>query len=1469
MRNNKKVQIEILKLHDYKTIKPISIDDKSYSYDVHSDNFIKLYEFSKVNYYYDMIKIIYDKIDNDIINNYITENINSSDILLINTFIHDNNINNKKIQDYEKIYNEIKNDNSLFKKIYDGDLKYVIKYFGYNNEDINNINKGLFNILVNVFNKKEIIEKLCIKLQEENVQIEIVENQEDDKVKVIVKEIFEEDNKYLQDYNDKGYKNEINNKYLNKLMCGLHNCYLLNKDNNYFILIILNSDKVKINKKNKYFIYDDNDITGITGNNIYLIKLNYTNLIFEFQNDEELYALYISFVINYNQIGLILINKIVKNIYNKNKTLNNKIKFQEIVGNIIENFDKIDIPFYKDLMNDNYEKININNVKIKLNENNESSYNNIGIISDYITKNKEIFILDENVTNNVDKYKRLIEFAKNFRSKCLIKGGNIENDDIILEKILNNDNKLINIGNIILDRIDYYYNKMIEIKIINITKKLGGNLDKYITDHNLCSDIIKNIEELDKDKILDLTKERTLDIILFEILSGNIVRSEQLEVIKDINQDIIIGKYDKVYEILMGRGKTSTITPLIILNNYIYNKEIEQYNIILPNSLVISSFDIINKLTYVVNDYNIIVNNFSIGKNIINIASDENIKQCIINHIKNNNINIIKQIKESKPLYIFDETDSIINPLKSNLNIPLDQKDHDNKQLIINLLMDIYYNKKEITINDNTEIVDKIKQTEFKVKNMIYNKNFGFGNYGVKSKLILENKNFFISIPYTFIDSPLDGSEFTDYEMGIALTILSYINMKQLRTEDIFLLMYELNIKDIQDDDYLNTNFENNIELIKFIKQKISIFEDDIEMDNKLKYEENINNIKQIITDNIYIKNYEKILYIYIKLILEKFFKISKEQYNISMIDIYNNLITPKKISFSGTINFISPSKKIFDILCNTYNNINLYFSQIYEYINDEKVGPAIEASVYGITTNKPVIEKYMIQDENNKNLSTEEIENNLIEYLKINIKNYNSLIDSGGLILNNKLDDIKKLILENYKECQYILYIDSKHVRYVYDVKTQETFKYNNQIYEKLFIYYDNQHCVGIDFKQPPNMRGLVTINTTSIITDVSQGIYRLRNINVGHYVDFYFPSIKNDEQKIDRYYVYDFLVQNEERNKLQTEIYMIIQCVNNINRFMDNKINVNGFKEKVYYETIKYEDKYLTYKEFMNKKIKNIKNIDIEKVNRYIENIEKKETNEINVQQNVAVQQNISVTKNMESSNIKITYYLNKIVNVLNMINLDNNIDDNKNYKSIIKDIYTIKYGQNEYKYILSSLYYLMNNLYVIDQRKICKIIREGSYFIKNKNKENIIYIITFIDYVNIKYYLDNNNNDDIEIYDNNFNIVYPIKQNLNKLITQNEKLIYGLLITENIIINNQYKKTDNSIIMYIYYNLNSYLQSIKLFEYLQYIIKCEFSFNIDIKITDVNNKKNWELLLNYYNITDDTFKLYLSKYNKLKLL
>jgi len=135
----------------------------------------------------------------------------------------------------------------------------------------------------------------------------------------------------------------------------------------------------------------------------------------------------------------------------------------------------------------------------------------------------------------------------------------------------------------------------------------------------------------------------------------------------------------------------------------------------------------------------------------------------------------------------------------------------------------------------------------------------------------------------------------------------------------------------------------------------------------------------------------------------------------------------------------------------------------------------------------------------------------------------------------------------------------------------------------------------------------------------------------------------------------------------------------------------------------------------------------------------------------------------------------------------------------------VYKIIYNNIEYLYILSPSYYVINNSFILNKKDNLKVYKEGSYFIKNKNNKNIIYIITLFDYLNIKNYLDNNNNNkDVEIYDNNFNIVYPTKST-SKLLSKDEKYLYGLLITDNIIKDNKYIKMNSSIIMYIYKNIN----------------------------------------------------------------
>ena len=52
--------------------------------------------------------------------------------------------------------------------------------------------------------------------------------------------------------------------------------------------------------------------------------------------------------------------------------------------------------------------------------------------------------------------------------------------------------------------------------------------------------------------------------------------------------------------------------------------------------------------------------------------------------------------------------------------------------------------------------------------------------------------------------------------------------------------------------------------------------------------------------------------------------------------------------------------------------------------------------------------------------------------------------------------------------------------------------------------IIYDNKHTRGIDIKQPTIMKGLCTIDKWNNITDTAQAIFRLRNMNNGHNINF-----------------------------------------------------------------------------------------------------------------------------------------------------------------------------------------------------------------------------------------------------------------------------------------------------------------------------------------------------------------------------
>jgi hypothetical protein len=231
------------------------------------------------------------------------------------------------------------------------------------------------------------------------------------------------------------------------------------------------------------------------------------------------------------------------------------------------------------------------------------------------------------------------------------------------------------------------------------------------------------------------------------------------------------------------------------LNNLITsNSNKEKFNnsfIILPNHLVKSAFSIIIQYQKFLNKKISIINeNYDLKneKNFIFILNDTQLKVQYLNTLINNNSKMISFIQQKfkESLFIIDEIDSLINPLQSNLNIINDSDyiEHCNQNIIFKILFEALYDKKNINYSSFNSSFKSIlvPKIEF-IKKLAYKKDYGFGHFIEKNK-----KNFFIGIPYNFIDEPMNGSKFTDYEISMGVTISSYKN-NGLRKEDILLYL--------------------------------------------------------------------------------------------------------------------------------------------------------------------------------------------------------------------------------------------------------------------------------------------------------------------------------------------------------------------------------------------------------------------------------------------------------------------------------------------------------------------------------------------------------------------------------------------------------------------------------------------------------------------------------------------------------
>ncbi len=1000
--------------------------------------------------------------------------------------------------------------------------------------------------------------------------------------------------------------------------------------------------------------------------------------------------------------------------------------------------------------------------------------------------------------------------------------------------------KMVNISNILMKNVPFIYINMYLKNVIHILNELLINKDELnncIISGEICKAIDPSVIISSNQYYTDINgnqKRKEIYEILFEIESNNYIRKQQKEFIDMIYSNINnSNNYEIAYQLLMGRGKSSVITPLIIMKEYFMNNQ-NKFCLIIPETLIPSAFKELNKYTKYMK--NVLLYNYSnIKENIdykkregnILLISDKDAKTSYLvkktkNSISNNNVN---NILNNEYFYILDEIDSMIDPLKSNLNLLPDEGINppnllDKFEEYWNISLSLFKELKELNSNSNSNSTINIENINNKellesiyfIKKHIYNgKNgYGFGYYNVNNQNKIpfyKIKYLYTSIPYLNVNDPLIGSKFSNINITIISTIISYMQEwfknKSIRLFDFLLYIHEANDLDKNlgkfNVDLFKYNYPTFIEIYtKRIKSKnITSFINNLKI-----YYKNILDVNQINEDNInyfnrfLIKNMndeelENLLKEYLKnIIFRKYFKINNTYDNISFIDIMGMI--KKKIMFTGTTDFIVPKKEfnyIFGINENNHNpNANIYANHTNQtiktkitkisnkvcntIIEDNYSNGAIKSAILGLITRPP---QFKIFNKSLGNYRTHfndlnQNEKDLMNFLftQNNIKEYDALIDVCGLIIDMNLLTMVRTIFLKFNGKRNVYFVENG-VRKVCTNIIENNLIINdytgNLIEKNAFIYYDNKHIVGIDFTQNILMNGLVIVNEKSKLTDVAQGIFRLRKLNITHTFDFYIQNnflhlIENFEYKPNKpakynndprftllENIYNIFVNNGIKYKETSRSFLNIQCIKYLVRELNNK-NKIWYNENIKNGNIKFINE-------LNKYIKNVHLVENEEEIPSIQQ-EQEQDQEEEEEQEQEYNKSLNIISK-KNDDIVINYKLNERFTYRQLINCDfDNLYHSTEAKKNIININNNKIN------ILGKEIVLNFNIYRQYNTTYDSLIKNDVFYLLVHHKKNL----TPIHYIlnQREYYIINNikHKNDFKIYNSNMKMIYPVSKN-----------------------------------------------------------------------------------------------------------
>jgi hypothetical protein len=178
----------------------------------------------------------------------------------------------------------------------------------------------------------------------------------------------------------------------------------------------------------------------------------------------------------------------------------------------------------------------------------------------------------------------------------------------------------------------------------------------------------------------------------------------------------------------------------------------------------------------------------------------------------------------------------------------------------------------------------------------------------------------------------------------------------------------------------------------------------------------------------------------------------------------------------------------------------------------------------------------------------------------QLHLERYHAFIDTGSLF--NGVDDetVAKAMLKKLPASMkgIVFYKDNRQVILERNRLIPIPLEHSQLSPAERFTYYDQWHTTGADIKQYPSAKALVTIGKHMMLRDLLQGVWRMRELDRGHSVDFKIipeaaASIRqnnhlNDQDSIGLAEVFGFAEANQQKEILSQLLLSIPQKIEHL---------------------------------------------------------------------------------------------------------------------------------------------------------------------------------------------------------------------------------------------------------------------------------------------------------------------------------